>query len=54
MKNKKEAIKIAERFVDDIKHEKIDINSIIEFNPEFRIRVKPGSTSNSAFFIGGK
>jgi len=53
-KNKKAAKEIAERFIDDIEHEKIDINSVIEFNPEYRIRVRTGSTNDSAFFIGGK
>ena len=53
-KNKKEAVRIAERFINDIKHENININSIIEYDPEFKIKVKMNSTHGSAFFIGGK
>ena len=53
-KNKKEAVRIAERFINDIKHENININSIIEYDPEFKIKVKTNSTHGSAFFIGGK
>lgn len=53
-KNKKEAVRIAERFINDIKHENININSIIEYDPEFKIKVKTNSTHRSAFFIGGK
>ena len=53
-RNKKEAINIAERFIDDIDESSIDINRIINFNPEFKLRVKPCSTHISAFFIGGK
>lgn len=53
-KNKKAAVRIAERFINDIKHENININSIIEYDPEFKIKVKTNSTHGSAFFIGGK
>lgn len=53
-KNKKEAIKIAERFINDINQENIDINKIIKFEPKFEIKVKPKSTQKSVFFIGGK
>lgn len=53
-KDKKEAIRIAERFIVDIEHENININSIINFNPKFKIKVKTYGTHRSAFFIGGK
>ena len=49
-KNKKEAVQIAERFIDDIYCEKININTIIKFNPDFRIKVRP-STHKSVFFM---
>lgn len=53
-KNKKEALKKAERFIDDIEEEKIDINKIIRFNPEYEIKARPRSTNKSAFFNGRK
>lgn len=53
-KNKKEALKKAERFIDDIIEERIDINKIIRFNPEYKIKASSCSTKRSAFFIGGK
>lgn len=53
-KNKEEALKKAERFIDDIIEERIDINKIIRFNPEYKIKARPRSTNRSAFFIGGK
>ena len=52
-KNKKEAIKVAERFIDDLDESSININNFIHFNPEYKIKVRP-STRKSAFFIGGK
>lgn len=53
-RNKKEAVRIVERFINDIKQEDININSIIKYDPEFKIKVKKNSTHGSAFFIGGK
>ena len=52
-RNKKEAIQIAERFIDDINCEDININKIIKFNPDFKIKVRP-NTRRSAFFNGRK
>lgn len=52
-RNKKEAVQIAERFIDDINCEEININKIIKFNPDFKIKVRP-STRRSAFFNGRK
>lgn len=52
--NKKEAIKIAERFIKDLNNENADIKEIIEFDshPNFKVRTK--GTCGSAFFIGDK
>ncbi len=52
-KNKKEAMDIAERFIDDLDESNININKFIHFNPEYKIKVRP-SAQRSAFFIGGK
>ena len=52
--NRRQAKKIAERFVDDVYEENLDINKIIKFNPEYKIKVKQGSTHGSAFFNGIK
>ena len=52
-KNKKEAMNIAERFIDDLDDSNININNFIHFEPEYKIKVRP-STRRSAFFIGGK
>jgi len=52
-KNKKEAIDIAERFIDDLDESNININKFIYFNPEYKIKVRP-STRKSAFLFGGK
>ena len=38
-KNKKQATKLAERFIDDVYEENLDINKIIKFNPEYKIKV---------------
>ena len=38
--NKGEAIAIAERFIDDVNDEKININKIIKFNPEYKIKAR--------------
>ena len=51
--NKKEAMNIAERFIDDLDESNININNFIHFNPDYKIKVRP-STRKSAFFIGGK
>lgn len=53
-RNKRQATKIAERFIDDLYEENLDINNIIKFNPEYKIKVKQGSTRGSAFFNGIK
>ena len=53
-RNKRQATKIAERFIDDVYEENLDINKIIKFNPEYKIKVKQGSTHGSAFFNGIK
>ena len=53
-KNKKEAMLIANRFIDDINEDKLDINKIVQFNPEYKIKVRKSSTQIGAFFIGGK
>ena len=52
-KNKKEAMSIANRFIEDLDESNININKFIHFNPEYKIKVRP-STQRSAFFIGGK
>lgn len=39
-KNKGEATAIAERFIDDVNEEKININKIIKFNPEYKIKAR--------------
>ncbi len=52
-KNKKEAMNIAERFIDDLDDSNINISKFIHFNPEYKIKIRP-STQKSAFFIGGK
>ena len=52
-KNKKEAMNIANRFIEDLDESNININKFIHFNPEYKIKVRP-STQRSAFFIGGK
>lgn len=39
-KNKKEAIAIAERFIDDSKDEQIEIDKIIKFNPEYKFKAR--------------
>jgi len=53
-KNKKEAIKRAERLVDDLNNENINIDNLISWNPEYKIKIKKSSTNKSAFFNGGK
>ena len=53
-KNKKEAIKRAERLIEDVVKDKIDVDRLISWNPEYTIKVKKSSTQRSAFFIGGK
>ena len=52
-KNKKEAMNIANRFIEDLDESNININKFIHFNPEYKIKVRP-STRKSAFFNGGK
>ncbi len=52
-RNRKEALQIAERFIDDINFEEINIDKIIKFNPDFKIKVRP-RTRRSAFFNGRK
>ena len=52
--SKKEAMLIANRFIDDIKEDRLDINKIVHFNPEYKIKVRKSSTQIGAFFIGGK
>ena len=53
-KSKKEAMLIANRFIDDINEDRLDINKIVHFNPEYKIKVRKSSTQIGAFFIGGK
>ena len=53
-KSKKEAMLIANRFIDDINEDRLDINKIVQFNPEYKIKVRKSSTQIGAFFIGGK
>ncbi len=53
-KNKKEALKRAERLIDDINVEKIDIDNLISWNPEYKIKIKKSSTTKGAFLMKGK
>ena len=53
-KSKKEAIKRAERLVDDLNNENINIDNLISWNPEYKIKIKKSSTKKGAFFNGGK
>lgn len=46
-KNKKLAKEIAEGFIDDLLDEKLDIGNIIQYNPEFKIKVRECRNSNS-------
>ena len=46
-KNKKLAKEIAEGFIDDVLDEKLDIGNIIQYNPEFKIKVRECRNSNS-------
>ncbi len=46
-KNKKLAKEIAENFIDGILDEKLDIGNIINYNPEFKIKVRECRNSNS-------
>ncbi len=50
-KSKKEAIKRAERLIDDVNNESIDIDKLISWNPEYKIKVKRSSTKRGAFFM---
>ena len=52
-KNKKEAMNIANRFIEDLDESNININKFIHFNPEYKIKVRP-STQRSAFLLEGK
>ena len=53
-KNKKEALKRTERLIDDINVEKIDIDNLISWNPEYKIKIKKSSTTKGAFLMKGK
>ena len=52
-KNKKDAVSRAERLIDDMNRERIDIDRLISWNPEYKIKIKKSSTKKGAFFIGG-
>ena len=53
-KNKKEAIKRAERLIDDVVKDKIDVDRLISWNPEYTIKVKKSSTQRGTFLMKGK
>ena len=46
-KNKKLAKQIAEDFIDVVLDERLDIGNIINYNPEFKIKVRECRNSNS-------
>lgn len=46
-RNKKLAKEIAEGFIDDVLNEKLDIGNIINYNPEFKIKVRECRNSSS-------
>jgi len=53
-KNKKEAVNRAERLIDDLNSDNIDIDRLISWNPEYKIKIKKSSTNKGAFLMKGK